>query len=289
VKKVNIEPNQEFVFYEPNQRLRIGFFRSCSVMFMNIVKSRELIWELFKRDFFAGYKQSFLGILWIFVSPVVGILSWVFLNMTGVLNPGEVDIPYPVYVLVGSTVWGFFMSCYSAAAGSLSGGSSLILQVNFPHEALVVKGIANAIAGFLISLSMVMAVLLVFGVYSTLGIAFFALTLIPILLLGVGLGMVVTVTTVVAHDVSKIVTMGLGFLMFLTPVIYTPQVRNNFLQSVIRWNPLSYLIGGARDIVLWGRIPNFDGYVLSCSTGLAIFLLSWRLFFLSEYKVAEKL
>lgn len=283
------EPRNSVVICEPNQRIKIGFFRSWVFMVLNIVKSRDLIWQLFKRDFFAGYKQSFLGIFWIFISPVISILSWVFLNMTGILKPGDVGVPYPVYVLVGSTIWGLFMGCYSATAGSLTGGSSLILQINFPHEALVVKEMANTLAGFLISLCMIMLVLLVFQVYPHMGIVLFPFMLIPILFLGVGIGMVVAVITVVAHDVSRLVTMGLGFVMFLTPIIYTPQIQNKFLQLVIRWNPLAYLIGGARDIILYGRIDNPAGYALSCFAVLVVFLFSWRLFFLSEYKVAEKL
>jgi len=283
------EVKKHVVVYEPNQRIKIGFFRSWGFMLLNIAKSRDLIWQLFKRDFFAGYKQSFFGIFWIFISPVISILSWVFLNMTGILKPGDVGVPYPVYVLVGSTIWGFFMGCYSSAAGSLTGGSSLILQINFPHEALVVKEMANTLAGFFISLCMIVLILFVFRVYPHVEIVFFPLMLIPILFLGVGIGMVVAVITVVAHDVSRLVTMGLGFVMFLTPVIYTTQIPNKFLQLVIRWNPLAYLIGGARDIILNGRIDNAAGYALSCFAALVVFLFSWRLFFLSEYKVAEKL
>ena len=275
--------------YEPNQRIKIGFFKSWLSMVTNILKSRELIFQLFKRDFFAGYKQSFLGIFWVFISPVIGILSWVFLNLTGVLNPGDVGVPYPAYVLLGSTFWGLFMGLFNAAAGSLRNGSSLILQIDFPHEALVVKEIANTIAGFIISFIMIVAVLLIFRIYPSWIVVFFPLTLIPIMLLGIGIGMVVAVITVVAHDISRMVSMGLGFMMFLTPVIYTPKIENELIQTVIWWNPLSYIIGGARDILLYGRIENPFEYFLSSLFAIVIFLFSWRLFFLSEYKVAEKL
>jgi len=57
-------------------------------MIQNILHSRDLIWQLFKRDFISGYKQSFLGIFWIFIQPLAGILAWVFMNATGILNPG---------------------------------------------------------------------------------------------------------------------------------------------------------------------------------------------------------
>lgn len=275
--------------YEPNQRIRIGFFRSWIFMVRNILKSRELIWQLFKRDFLAGYKQSFLGIFWVFISPVIGILSWIFLNMTGVLKPGEMDVPYPVYVLLGSSFWGLFMGTFNATSASLRNGSSLILQVNFPHEALVVKELANTFAGFLISMVMIAVVLIIFQVYPDWTVIFFPLTLIPLIFIGAGIGMVVAVITVVAHDISRIVSMGLGFMMFLTPVIYTPKINNELIQIIIKWNPLSYLIGGTRDIILFGRIDNLYGYIISTSFSIIIFLFSWRLFFLSESKVAEKL
>jgi ABC-type polysaccharide/polyol phosphate export permease len=60
--------------YEPNQRIKIGFFKSWLSMVTNILKSRELIWQLFRRDFFAGCEQSFPGIFRVFISPVVGII-----------------------------------------------------------------------------------------------------------------------------------------------------------------------------------------------------------------------
>ena len=87
------------VVYEPDQRARLGFVLSWKAMIENVVNSRELIWQLFKRDLLAGSKQSVLGILWIVISPLVGIVSWVLMNEAGVLHPGALDIPYPLYVL----------------------------------------------------------------------------------------------------------------------------------------------------------------------------------------------
>lgn len=133
-------------------------------MIQNILRSRDLIWQLFKRDFISGYKQSFLGIFWIFISPLAGILAWVFMNATGILNPGDVGVPYPAYVLLGSSLWGLFMSFYSSVSNSLSSGGSLILQVNFPHEALVAQQMAQTIANFLINLVMISLLFVVFGI-----------------------------------------------------------------------------------------------------------------------------
>ena len=131
------ESSQQITVYKPNQRHELGFFYTWAVMARNILNSKELIWQLFKRDFFASYKKSFIGISWIFLSPIMGIVSWVFLQKTGMLHPGEMGIPYPAYVLIGTSMWGLFMGFFNSAKETLSSGQSLVMQVNYPHEALL--------------------------------------------------------------------------------------------------------------------------------------------------------
>ena len=45
------------VIYEPDQRTGLGFVAGWKAMIDNVVNSRELIWQLFKRDLLAGSKQ----------------------------------------------------------------------------------------------------------------------------------------------------------------------------------------------------------------------------------------
>jgi homopolymeric O-antigen transport system permease protein len=283
-----MERERPVVVYEPEQRVRMGFFACWSLMVRNLIGSRELIWQLFKRDFFSSYKQYVLGLGWIFIAPIVGILSWVFMNYAGVLNPGDVEVPYPVYVLFGTTIWGLFMGFYGAAAASLISDSSLLLQVNFPREALVAQQMAQTVIGMIANMVLLFLVLALFGFWPDWKAVFFPMTVMPLFFLGSGVGMLVAVLAVVVRDVSKLVAAGLGLLMFVTPVIYAPGFKNEVLQAIIWWNPLTYLVGGARDIVLHGRIDHPSGYAWAALFSMLVFLLSWRLFFLSEQKVAEK-
>lgn len=275
--------------YEPNYRLRVGFFKVWAVMFKNIIVSRELIFQLFKRDFLMAYKKSFIGMGWIFILPIIGIISWVFMNYTGVLKPGDVGIPYPAYVLLSTTIWGLFMGFYSSAAGTLTAGTGFIDQVKFPHEALLFKQTAQQLANFLITFVVTLIVLLIFGVYPNWKIIFFPILIIPLFLLGSGIGLVISVISVVAADLQKGFDFLLGLFLYITPVIYSPNVQNPFLQKVLKWNPLTYLVGGVRDIIVYGRLEHIDRFVYATCFALLVFLLSWRLFFISEDKVIEKM
>jgi len=280
--------SDQLTVYEPDQRVRMGALSCWRTMIGNVVRSRELIWQLFKRDFLAGSKQSMFGLLWVLFSPVVGIVSWVMMNYAGVIHPGDTEVPYPLYVLFGTTIWGMFMGSYSAAAASLTSGGSLILQAKFSHEALVAQQMAQTAIAMVANLILLALVSAVFGTLPQWAAIFFPLSLVPLFMLGTGVGVFVSVLAVVVHDVTKVVGTVLGFLMFLTPVIYAPDIQNEWLQRLIWWNPLTYLVCGARDLALHGRIDHLSGYTCALILTLVIFLFAWRLFFLSEQKVAEK-
>jgi len=150
--------------YTPNYRLKIGFFQTFVIMFRNIYRSRSLIWQLFKRDFFNSYKKSFIGVAWILISPLLGIVSWVFFNATNILKPGDVGVPYPAYLLISSLIWGLFMGFFGSATGTLGAGGGFIMQVKYPHEALLFKQAAVQLANFIIAFALNIAILIIFHV-----------------------------------------------------------------------------------------------------------------------------
>jgi len=281
--------DKQITIYRPNQRHDLGFFETWAVMSKNIIKSRELIWQLFKRDFFASYKKSFLGITWIFVAPIAGIVSWVFLNMTGMLRPGDVGIPYPAYVLVGTSMWGLFMGFFNSANATLSAGQTLVMQVNYPHEALLFKQISEHLANFLITFLMNIAVLIILNIIPNWKIIFFPIVVLPLFFLGTAVGLISSMISIVAVDISRIINMGMGLMMFITPLIYSDKVNSQITQSIIKWNPLTYLVCSARDVIIYGKLYGIKGYFICALLSFLLFMISWRLFFVSEDKIIERM
>jgi ABC-type polysaccharide/polyol phosphate export permease len=215
---------KKVIVYVPNQRLKTNILTSTVNMINNTLSSKELVAQLFKRDFFASYKKSFIGLSWIFISPIIGVISWIFMNSVGVLSPGDVGMPYPAYVLISNSIWGAFMGFYNSGLSTLSAGSSFIMQVKYPHEVLLVKQVAEFLATFLLGFIFNILVLLVMGVVPSWKIIFFPVVILPLFFLGAGIGMVLSVINVVAMDISKGMGYLLGLVFFVTPVVYSPQV-----------------------------------------------------------------
>lgn len=237
-----------------------------------------------------AYKKSFIGFSWILVSPIIGIASWVVLNSAGVLQPGDAGIPIPAYILISSSIWGLFMGFYGAASGTLTAGGGIINQVKYPHEALLVKQAAQHLANFIITFTFNIIVLLLFGIIPSYFLLLLPILMIPLLLLGSAIGLVISVLSIVAPDFTNVFNILFGFVFYITPIIYVKdKIEQPLLKSLVEINPLTYLVGGVRDLVIYGRLDRPDLFVLYTFISFILFLLAWRIFYVSEYKAIERM
>jgi len=277
------------VVYEPNQYAKIGFFKTMFVVIKNTIASKELIFQLYKRDFLMQYKKSFLGLGWMIFGPIMGVVSWVLMDSAGVLSPGDVGVPYPVYVLFGTSIWGLFMSFFSSTSQTLQIAGGFIQQVNFHHEALVFKQGLQNLTNFGISLIINIVVMLSFGVIPTWFILLVPLFIIPIFFLAASAGLMVSILSTLTSDVSRIASFFLSLLMFITPVIYDSSEKVVWLQQCNLYNPLTYLITAPRDLILTGTMSNPFYYIVSIVMAILLFMVALRFFYISEKKVIEKM
>lgn len=277
------------VVYEPNQYAKIGFLKTMLVIIKNTIASKELIFQLYKRDFLMQYKKSFLGLGWMIFGPIMGVVSWVLMDSAGVLSPGDVGVPYPVYVLFGTSIWGLFMSFFTSTSQTLQIAAGFIQQVNFHHEALVFKQGLQNLTNFGISLIINIVVMLSFGVMPTGFILLVPLFIIPIFLLAASLGLMVSILSTLTSDVSRIASFFLSLLMFITPVIYDSSEKVVWLQQCNLYNPLTYLITAPRDLILTGTMSNPFYYIVSIVMAILLFMVALRFFYISEKKVIEKM
>src|SRR5690554_3473470 len=89
--------------YQKESNLRLGKLLKESLS--DIGKSRFLSFQLAKRDIQAQYRQSYLGIIWAFVTPLATAFVWIFLNNSGTVRVTDTGIPYPVYAFSGTLLW----------------------------------------------------------------------------------------------------------------------------------------------------------------------------------------
>lgn len=67
------------------------------------------------------------------------------------------------------------------------------------------------------------------------------------------------------------------------------KIENPLIHTLVRWNPLTYLVCSLRDLVLFGRLYDTTGYFICAGVSLLLFMGSWRLFYVSEGKIVERM
>jgi lipopolysaccharide transport system permease protein len=279
----------EVTVYEAHQRRKTGVFEAVWRMIIDVVRCRELIWQLFKRDFLMQYKKSFLGVGWILLAPLIGFASWVFMNAAGVLKPGDMDFPYPAFVLISTTLWGFFTNSVIAASRTLKAGQGFINQVHYPHHTMLAKELLQAYANFLISFVFVTVLLMFFEV--SLDVFYYAtpLLVLPMMIVAAALGLSLSIINVVSMDIDKIIGYLLNFFMFLTPVVYTADNKTGIVKIILTCNPMTYLHGCVRDLIVFGHTDNGDVFIGLTIVALLFLFLVMKWFYVAEEKVIEKM
>jgi lipopolysaccharide transport system permease protein len=272
------------VMYTPDSIRRRGWhvWRTIINEFLN---SRELIWRLILRDIAARYRQSMFGYLWAVLPSIVTVIVFAALTQSRTIPVAETALPYVAYALWSISVWQLFAGCLSVCTNSLVSAGSLVSKVNFPKEALVIAAIGHPLLDFMIRLVLVAFVFIWYGVPFKAQMIFVPFILLPAILLAIGLSFVLSIINLVLRDIGSILGVTLTFGMFLTPVLYPPPTT--WPSSLINiLNPLSPVLIASQDVIAYGSLLQPQAFLFSSLFSMLVFLVGWRLFRLTIYRVS---
>jgi lipopolysaccharide transport system permease protein len=257
-------------------------------MWSDLLASRELAWCLAVRDIKAKYRQSLLGVVWAFLPPVAIALLFVAVNRAGVINVGETAIPYPAFVLFGTTLWYIFFRSLTTPLDAIRAGKAMLVKINFPREAIALSALGQALFDAGIRLVILGAVFVIFQLPLTWGLLLAPLAVLMLVLLGTMIGLLLTPLGVLYTDVtSALSTIGPIWLL-LTPVVYPPPDRWPY-SLIVDLNPVSPLLVGARDLATRGVLV--DPLAFAIVSGLTVLglLVVWVLYRISIPILIERM
>lgn len=237
-----------------------NLFKLISESFKDIGRSRFLARQLAERDIKAQYRQSYFGVIWAFITPLATAAVWIFLNLSGTIRVTDTGIPYPVYAFTGTLIWSILTESINLPTQSTQSAKSILTKINFPKEALIISGIYKLLFNSSIKIVLLVVFVFLFGIGFHWSIFLVPFTLFAAILIGVTFGLLITPMSMLYQDVSKIISYGLQFLMYATPVVYAVP-ENGLMKTVMEWNPLTPVIVTSRDF-LTGMAPDYLLYFL---------------------------
>jgi len=274
--------------YEPDNSLRKGYINIFKEIVKETIHNRWLTWQLFRRNFFTMYKQSLAGLAWIFLSPIINITIFVLLRKAGIFNIGEIDVPYPIYALLGTAFWELFKNGLSSCITSIASAGSMIIKINFSKKSLVFSSIGKPIVTFFIQITSVLFLFIIFQTAPSFSILLTPFLILPIIIFTIGLGFLLSLINAVIRDVDNLISVFMTFLLFLTPILYQKPTEG-LLAQLTKYNPIYYLVTAPREFILTGTMNEWRGYAIASALAIVIFIMSIIIFHLTETRISERM
>lgn len=181
-------------------------------------------------------------------------------------------------LVCGTTRFRPFSECINKAPGLILGNASYVKKVLFPLEILPWIAFGSALFHMLIGL---FVWLLFYGLL--LGVPPLTTLLLPVVLLPVvflTLGCSAGFWLLWAYlygDVSQIVSVLTATLMFMSPIFYPVSALPEAYQPLLLMNPLTPAVEQVRDVLVWGRIPDWSLFAVSLASSALACWLGFRM------------
>ena len=206
---------------------------------------RELLWVLSVKDIKVKYAQTFIGLLWAILNPILTLilLSFVF-GIVADVDSG--DIPHVLFTVVGLCGWTYFSALLSESGNSIVSNQNMIHKVYFPRLILPLSKALTCFLDLLINLFLVFIFLFILGYWPSLNIIYLPLFVILAIIIGLAGGVWVSALTVRYRDFRFVTQFIVRLSLYASPVAYASNSVPDTYKFWFNLNPLVGIIEGFR-------------------------------------------
>ena len=256
----------------PNARHKTSMFE----MLGSVLRHRNLIIQMTKREVVGRYRGSVLGIAWSFFNPLIMlavytiVFSTVFQAKWGVGSDSKTE--FALVLFIGMIVHGILAESMNNSPALMLRNVSYVKKVVFPLEILPWVVMGSTLFHALISLIVWMLFYVVVNHTMQWTVVFFPLVFFPLVLFSLGVSWMLASLGVYIRDIGQMTGVLTTILLFMSPIFYPASRLPEPYQTIIYLNPLTFVIEQARDVLMWGNIPNFTGMIIAYLTSI---LVAW--------------
>lgn len=241
-----------------------------STYIQNFKKFQPLLSELIARDIKIKYRKSVLGVLWTLLNPLfmMIILSIVFSSLF------KFDIEYfPVYLLSGQLIFNFYSESTNTSMSAIMDNGPLIKKIYVPKYLFVLSRISSSTINLLASFTALICVMLAMRVELHYMVLLAPIPLIFLIIFSLGVGLILSAITVKFRDVMHLYSVFVTALMYLTPVIYPMSILPEWLEPIVRLNPITNILQMFRNVMLYNTLPDLMSIamaIVECAVMLSL-------------------
>lgn len=263
--------------------MKISALYDPRLLLENLYAHRRLIARMTRRQLAARYRGSMLGCFWSLSHPLMmlAVYTFVFGIVFRTRWGLETDSTgsFAVIMFCGMAVFNIFSETVNASARVVTDNANFVKKVVFPLEILPIVQLLSTLVLGMIWFGLVLAGALALGLPLSWTFLLLPFVLLPLALCTLGVSYFTASITVYCRDMPHLTGIATQILFFLTPVFYPAHLVPGSLRWVLHINPLTGFVTQAREVLLFGIVPDWRVYVLLlalswtvCHVGLVWFL-----------------
>lgn len=246
-------------------------------------RDRTILRQFVRREFLGRYRGSLLGVVWTFLTPLLmlAVYTFVFVGVFKARWPGAEGAGGSAFALrlfAGLIVFNLFSEVIARAPTMVLEQPNLVKKVVFPLELLAFVALGSALVQFLIGATILLLGVAVFEQALSWQVLFLPVVVLPLLPMILGLAWLLNAFGVFLRDVAPLVSMGVSFLLFLSPVFYSVQSLAPQWQFWMRLNPLTPVMENLRGAVFSHVLPDWSTWWLTLAAGVLVAMVGASIF-----------
>ncbi|MGM1346806.1 ABC transporter permease [Serratia liquefaciens] len=254
-----------------------------------LVQNRRLLFSLIKREIALKYKGSFFGSTWALLLPIFMLIIYTFVFSSvfkakwGVHADNAPKGEFALILFIGVIAYNFFSECITRSPSIITGNPNYVKKVVFPLNILPCVYVFSALFNAFLTISVWLVCYLFIIGMPHFSFLLFPIILLPLVIFSLGVSYLFSSAGAYFRDINQVTGLLATALMFLSPIFYPVSAVPEKFRVFMNINPLTPAVEMLREIMYWGKYPDWHLFGWNLATSVVFFMLSF-IFFLRTKK-----
>lgn len=211
----------------------------------------RVVFDLAWRNFWNRYRNSYMGILWTVAYPLTTVfVLWFIFTQAFRVQPPKGDTPFIVWLLTGMAAWNLFADSMINITGCISGNAYMLKKHSFNIFLLPIIHALSVLFSNCIFFLITICFCIYYGISPSLYWIQIIYYISYLFIICLGFGYITATISVFIPDMLNMVNIFIQVFFWATPVFWSFSMLPEKYISILKLNPVAYVIEGYRNSML---------------------------------------